>query len=166
MRRGLSRVGTGWTVGSLFVVMAGALCAPPARGQCDPQEVAKLLASDAAENDWFGSSVALSGDTAVIGACYDDNAGGIDAGSAYVFVLLGGVWTQQTKLIASDAAAYDRFGVSVAVSGDTAVIGAFHDDNAGGTDAGSAYVFVRSGGVWTQQAELTASDAAAGDNLG
>jgi len=125
---------------------------------------AKFTASDAAAGDNFGSSVAFSGDTAVVGA-YLDNDGGTDSGSAYVFVGSGGVWTQQAKLTAADAAAADLFGYSVALSGDTAVVGALYDDD-GGTDSGSAYVFVRSGGVWTQQAKLTAADAAAGDWFG
>ncbi len=129
-------------------------------------EQAKLTASDAAASDYFGYSVAISGDTAVIGADGDDHAGGTNAGAAYVFVRSGGVWTEQAKLTASDAAYKDRFGRSVAVSGDTAVIGARNDDHAGGTHAGSAYVFVRSGAVWTEQAKLTASDAAADDWFG
>ena len=115
--------------------------ARPAQAQCSPQELAKLLASDAAAGDWFGRSVSVSGDTAVMGAHSDDHAGGTDAGSAYVFVRTAGGWTQQAKLTASDAAASDYFGVSVSVSGDTAVIGANQDDHAGGTNAGSAYVF-------------------------
>src|SRR5262245_2799498 len=127
---------------------------------------AKLIASDAAANDRFGTSVALSGDTAVIGAYLDDHAGGIDAGSAYVFVRSGSVWTQQAKLMASDAAANDWFGHSSALSGDTAMVGAVQDDHASGTNAGSAYVFVRSGSEWTQQAKLIASDAAAFDFFG
>ena len=68
--------------------------------------------------------------------------------------------TEQAKLTASDAAAGDRFGISVAVSGETAVIGSPGDDDAASA-SGSAYVFVRSGGTWSQQAKLTASDAAA-----
>jgi hypothetical protein len=124
---------------------------------------AKLTASDAASGDWFGSSVSLSGDTAVVGAGNDDNGGGANAGSVYVFVRSGTVWTQQQKLTASDAAPNDGFGVSVSVSDNTAMVGASSDDNAGGVDAGSAYVFVRTGGVWTQQAKLIASDAAASD---
>ena len=69
------------------------------------------------------------------------------------------------KLTAADAAAGDQFGLSVSVSGDTAVVGAFGDDDAGST-SGSAYVFVRSGGAWSQQAKLTAAGAAAGDQFG
>ena len=73
----------------------------------------------------FGISVAVSGDTAVVGAHRDDTPAGDDAGSAYVFVRSGGTWTQQAKLTASDAAAGDLFGFSVAVAGDTAVVGAY-----------------------------------------
>ncbi len=91
--------------------------------------------------------------------------GAMNSGSAYVFTRSGGVWSQQAKLTASDPAAFDEFGYSVAVSGDTAVIGAYGDDD-GGSDSGSAYVFTRTGGVWSQQAKLTASDAAASDWFG
>ena len=106
---------------------------------------AKLTASDAAAGDRFGTSVAVSGDTAVVGAYFDDDAGS-SSGSAYAFVRTGGVWMQQAKLTASDAAANDQFGYSVALSGDTAVVGAYQDDDAG-SNSGSAYVFVRTGGV-------------------
>jgi hypothetical protein len=88
----------------------------------------------------FGRSVTVSGDTAVVGADGADAAGGA-SGSAYVFTRSGGVWTQQAKLTASDAAEGGRFGTSAAVSGDTALVGAYLDDNTGGTDAGSTYVF-------------------------
>src|SRR5205085_1992319 len=125
----------------------------------------QLLAGDAAPSDEFGFAVGLSGSTAVVGAPGDDTAAGANAGSAYVFVR-GGAWIQQQKLTASDAAAGDQLGVAVSVSGDTAVVGANLDDIPAGVDAGSAYVFVRSGGVWTQQQKLTASDAAANDNFG
>ena len=129
-------------------------------------EQAKLTASDAAADDLFGSSVAVSGDTAVVGASATTPSPALNAGSAYVFVRSGGAWTQQAKLTASDAAADDKFGYTVAVAGDTAVVGAASDDTLAGTEAGSAYVFVRSGGAWTQQAKLTASDAAAFDHFG
>src|SRR6185503_19688910 len=124
----------------------------------------KLTASDALAGDEFGYSVAVSGDTAVVGARSDSDAGTF-SGSAYVFVRSAGVWSQQQKLTASDAAAGDFFGFSVAVSGDTAVVGAIFDDDAG-SGSGSAYVFVRSAGVWSQQQKLTASDAAASDSFG
>ena len=126
---------------------------------------AKLTASDAAAGDLFGFSVAISGETAVVGALSDDTAAGTDAGSAYVFVRSGISWSQQAKLTASDAAAGDDFGESVAISGNTIVVGADLDDDAGNF-SGSAYVFVRSGTSWSQQAKLTAGDAAAGDQFG
>ena len=114
----------------------------------------KLTASDAAANDLFGNSVSVSGDTAVVGAAGKN--------SAYVFVRSGSNWNQQAKLTASDAAAGDDFGISVSVSGDTAVVGAYYKNS----HKGAAYVFVRSGTIWNQQAKLTASDAAAGDFFG
>ena len=129
-------------------------------------EQQKLTASDAAASDGFGTSVALSGDTAVVGAWTDDHSGGTDAGSAYVFVRSGTTWSEQQKLTASDAADFDGFGISASLSGDTAVFGACSDDHAGGADAGSAYVFVRSATTWSEQQKLTASDAASGDLLG
>jgi len=108
-----------------------------ARAQWD--ELAKLLAGDGAADDEFGYSVSISGDYAVIGAYYDDD-NGVDAGAAYVFVRSGSTWSLHPKLTASDGAAGDDFGYSVALCGDYAVIGApYHDDNA--PDAGSAYVF-------------------------
>jgi FG-GAP repeat protein len=126
----------------------------------------KLEASDAAAIDNFGSSVAISGETVVVGAFGDDGAAGAGQGSAYVFVRSGGVWSQQQKLEASDAGAFDQFGSSVAISGETVVVGAFGDNGAAGFDQGSAYVFARSGEVWSQQQKLEASDAAVGELFG
>ncbi|MBK8914072.1 MAG: thrombospondin type 3 repeat-containing protein [Phycisphaerales bacterium] len=127
---------------------------------------AKLEAADAAVNDQFGLSVSLTGDTAVVGAWGDDGPAGVDQGSAYVFTRSGSSWSQQAMLEAADAAAGDRFGASLSLSGDTALVGAFLDDSQGRTDQGSAYVFVRSGSSWSQQAKLTAADAAASDRFG
>ena len=124
---------------------------------------ARLVPDDAAAGDQFGYFVAVHGDTAVVGANWDDTPAGSNVGSAYVFVRDNGVWTQQQKLVASDGAASDLLGVSVAVFGDTAVVGAPGDDTAAGANAGSIYVFERANGVWTQQAHLFAADAAAGD---
>ncbi len=121
---------------------------------------AKLTALDGAAGDYFGLSVALSGDTALVGAYYDDDKGSA-SGSAYVFTRSGTTWTQQAKLLAADGAAEDRFGFGVALSGETALVGAYQDDDKG-ADSGSAYVFTRSGTTWTQQAKLTAGDGAAG----
>ncbi len=118
---------------------------------------AKLVADDAAANDYFGSSVSVYNNTAVIGAHFDNNNG-----SAYVFEYSSGTWSQKAKLVAgNDAAANDRFGSSVSVYNNTAVIGAHFDDN-----KGSAYVFEYSSGTWSQKAKLVADDAAAGDRFG
>lgn len=129
-------------------------------------EQSKLVASDAAVEDGFGRSVAMTADTAVVGSMADDHSGIADAGSAYVFTKNGTVWTEQAKLVADDAAATDFFGAAVAVSGDSALVGAYFEDNANGNKAGSAYVFVRAGATWTQQAKLMASDGAQLDSFG
>ncbi len=118
---------------------------------------AKLTASDADGGDYFGYSVSISGDYAVIGA-YEDNDGGGDFGSAYIFVRSDTTWSQQTKLTASDAANNDKFGYSVSISGDYAVIGANGDED-GGSNSGSAYIFIRTDTNWSQQAKLNASDS-------
>ena len=124
----------------------------------------KLTASDAAMADHFGYSAAISGDTAIVGAVADDDGGSM-SGSAYIFTRSGSIWNQQQKLTAADDAGNDWFGNSVSISGDTAIVGAFQNDDAGG-DSGSAYIFTRNGAVWTQQQKLTAADAAGGDKFG
>jgi hypothetical protein len=128
------------------------------------QQLQKVTAADGAAGDSFGVSVSVDGDTALIGAYADDDKG-TDSGSAYVFTRSGGTWSQQAKLTAADGAATDYFGLSVALDGDTALIGAQHDDDKGG-NSGSAYVFTRSGGTWSQQAKLTAADGATSDMFG
>jgi len=126
-----------------------------------------LVGDDAGPSDDFGGSVALSGDTAVVGAPWHDTAGKADAGAAYVFVRSSGFWTrQQPELNAGDAAIQDELGFSVALSGGTAVVGAPRHDTGGKADAGAAYVFVRSSGTWSQQAQLTADDGNAQDEAG
>lgn len=125
---------------------------------------AKLTASDAAVGDFFGISVAISGNTVVIGAQHDDDAGS-NSGSAYVFTRTGTLWAQQAKLTANDASLGVIFGNSVSISGDTIIVGCYRDDDAG-TDSGSAYIFQHAVGVWSQQAKLTANDAAVGDIFG
>jgi hypothetical protein len=124
-------------------------------------EQQKLVASDGAAGDHFGFSVALSGDTALIGANQDDSR----RGAAYVFVRSGTTWTEQQKLVASNRSENDGFGASVAISGDTALVGA-SGDNSGAFLGGSAHVFVRSGATWTEQQELVASDSSTGDAFG
>lgn len=105
----------------------------------------------------FGDSVAIYGQTAVIGAQGKNSY----TGAAYVYVRSGSKWSRQAKLTASDAAVGDQFGTAVAINGSTAVIGARD-----ASSTGAAYVFVRSRSRWSQQAKLTASDAAADDEFG
>ena len=132
-------------------------------GETWTQQV-KLTASDGSGWDYFGLSVSISGDYAIISSFKDDD-GGTDAGAAYIFVRDGETWTQQAKLIANDASAGDFFGISVSLNGDYAISGAYKDDD-NGSDAGSVYIFVRDGENWTQQAKLIASDAASFDFFG
>ena len=133
-------------------------------------EVKKLLASDGQDVDQFGFSVAVSGDTAIVGATEED-ARGTNAGAVYVFqrdVGGAGNWGEVKKLLASDAQDFDLFGWSVAVSGDTAIVGAPGEDT-GGVNAGAAYVFRRDqggAGNWGEVKKLTAADAQAGDFFG
>jgi hypothetical protein len=126
----------------------------------------RLAAGDGAANDQLGSSVAISGDTVVVGSASDDIGANASQGSAYVFVRSGTTWTEQQKLTASDGAANDQLGSSVAICGDTLVLGAPGDQIGANTDQGSAFVFVRSGATWTVQQRLTASDGATNDQLG
>ncbi len=149
---------------------------------------AYLKASNTGRDDGFGWSVAISGNTVVVGAPWESsNATGVngngnnnsafEAGAAYVFVRSGSVWKQQAYLKASNAGEEDAFGRAVAISGDTIVVGAYlEDSNATGVDgngadnsfnnAGAAYVFVRTDGVWSQQAYLKPSNTGAGDWFG
>ena len=137
-------------------------------------QVKKLTASDGTSGDRFGTSVAISGDTAVVGAIFEDGGAGnpiLTAGAAYVFQRdEDGTdnWGEVKKLTASNAGAEDRFGISVAINGDTAVVGA-HFEDTGGSDAGAAYVFERDeDGTdnWGEVKLITASDAAGGDEFG
>jgi cyclophilin family peptidyl-prolyl cis-trans isomerase len=125
---------------------------------------AKLTASDGTAGDYFGGSVSISANHAIIGAPGDDDY----TGSAYIFECNNGSWTQQAKLISYDDDAGDRFGQSVSISGDCAIVGAKFDDIIA-TDAGSASIFYRhEGGTnnWGLQFVLSPSDAAANDNFG
>jgi hypothetical protein len=151
---------------------------------------AYLKASNAGAGHAFGHSIALDGDTLVVGAYLEDSAAtgingdetdtsAVDAGAAYVFVRdATGTWSQQAYIKASNTEALDHFGVSVALSGDTLAIGAHQEDSSamgvaadqtdnGGTDSGAVYVFTRDvDGNWTQQAYLKASNTDAGDGFG
>jgi hypothetical protein len=137
----------------------------PASAQCTFQQ--KLSASPLGEYDQFGYSVAISGDTAIVGAPWDDHSYGTNAGSATIFVRTGATWSIQDWVRGSDGFAGDNeFGRAVAISGDTVAIGVPYDDHGGLTNRGSVYVYVRSGSTWTQQQILAAGDPAAFDNFG
>ncbi|MCC6139643.1 MAG: FG-GAP repeat protein [Nitrospira sp.] len=149
---------------------------------------AYLKASNAGAVDRFGVALALSGDTLAVGAWQEDSAAAgingiqtdnsaVDSGAVYVFTRTNGSWTQQAYLKASNPGASDLFGSALALSGDTLVVGAYQEDsNATGVngdqtdnsagDSGAAYVFTRSGGIWSQEAYLKASNAGAGDRFG
>jgi uncharacterized protein (TIGR03437 family) len=130
-------------------------------------EQARLLANDGALQDYFGWSVALKGDTALIGTLYGPGPANADQGAAYVFVRSGAIWTQQQKLTAGDGQAFAQFGAAVALDGDTALVGAHeHRITPSFVATGAAYVFVRNGATWTQQAQLLANDGAGGDQFG
>jgi len=148
---------------------------------------AYLKASNTDEQDRFGYSVGVSGDTVVVGAPLEDSgATGVDgsqtntagdAGAAYVFTRIGSTWSQQAYLKPSNTQAEDHFGQSVAIDGDLVVVGADEEDarvftvDGNGNDnaapeSGAAYVFARSGTTWTQAAYLKASDGEPGSRFG
>ena len=137
----------------------------------DPPDLElKLTASDGQASDLFGNSVAISGDTAIVGVPFEDEKGNA-AGAAYIFERNeGGAdnWGEVTKLTASDAQGLDQFGRPVSISGDTAIVGAREEDEKG-SNAGAAYIFERDeGGAdnWGEVTKLTASDAQAFDRFG
>ncbi len=128
-----------------------------------PAEPVKIFPIRSSNRDEFGSSVALSGSTAMIGAPGNEKA----TGAVFVFTYNSDAekWQQQAKLTAQDKATGDQFGWSIAINQDTAIFGARFDDDKG-KSSGSAYIFVRDGESWIQQAKLTPDDGAASDNFG
>jgi len=151
-------------------------------------QLAYLKASNAEAGDRFGTAVAVSGNTVVIGAVEEDSSatgangnqgdnGVTDSGAVYVFVRSGSSWSQEAYLKASNTGSFDSFGGSVSISADTLVVGAANEESSatgvGGNQVdnsavacGAAYVFVRSGTSWSQEAYLKASNAEAGDHFG
>lgn len=131
-------------------------------------EVARLIAEDSESGDEFGSSIAIDGNRIVVGASHDADRGD-QSGSAYVFEQdMAGNWVQTAKLLAQDGAAGDHFGDVVGISGNTIVVTAQYNDEAG-NDSGSAYIFewnVNGNGTWSQVVKLIASDAAPYDQFG
>lgn len=126
----------------------------------------KITAVDGAANDYFGRALAIAGDTIVVGASSADLTTNIDQGAAYVYFRTGTSWAQQAKLTASDGLGLDYFGDSVAINGDSIIVGASEDTTGANTQQGSAYVYTRSGASWTQQAKLVAGDGTPFDYFG
>lgn len=150
------------------------------RGATGWSQQAELRAANGDAFDWFGTSVAINGNTIVVGASKEDSNGSdpadnsaTTAGAAYVFTRTGSTWSQTAYLKASNAAAEDNFGREVAVSGNTIVVGAYGEDSNGSGEAdnsaeraGAAYVFVQDGATWNQTSYLKAANAEAGDLFG
>lgn len=176
---GTRGLGTLHCLRRLLVHLTLIFAALPVNSAFAPAQQAYVKASNAEEGDQFGWSVAISGDTMVVGAPFESSGGGIngneqdnnvwDSGAAYVYVRNGTNWTKQAYLKASNPDRYDNFGGAVAVSGDTIVIGAIGEaSNATGVNGnqadnsvfgrGAVYVFVRNGTNWTQQAYLKPSN--------
>lgn len=140
------------------------------------KQEAKIVASDIAEKDQFGISVAISGNYAIVGAyTADKDAAGAnivyDAGAAYIFKRTGTTWTQEAKVVAGDRATVDLFGYSVAINGDYAFVGAVgEDEDAIGAnsvkDVGAVYVFKRTGTTWVEETKIVAKDRGVGNNFG
>lgn len=133
-------------------------------------EEAKLVASDKIANSGFGLVVAISSDgTRVVAGAYGATSGGLTvAGQAYVFLRTGNSWAQEQILFASDRIASARFGWCVGMSGDATrcIVGAIYATSGGFTSAGQAYVYLRTGTTWAQEAILFASDRAANWTFG
>jgi len=144
----------------------------PDNGWGNMTETAELTSSDGSANDYFGSSVAISGNTIVVGADGATVNGNPHQGAGYIFVQPQGGWTDMTetaKIAASDGYVGDDFGASVGVSGNTVAVGAPYAYISGNLEQGASYVFVQPQGGWTnmtETAKLTASDGAANDILG
>ncbi len=154
------------------------------------QQIAYLKAINTGADDWLGNSVAISDDTMVVGAPLEDSnatgvnnlAGSVDSadgsGAVYVFIRNGNSWVQQAYLKASNTASGDQFGYSVAISGDTIIVGAPHEDGNGvgvnlgnqsnnsESSSGAVYAFTRTAGNWTQQAYIKASNSEFNDRFG
>ncbi len=122
----------------------------------------KLIPGDGSEGDWFGYSVSISGDYAIVGADGGEN-NGLSTGAAYVFLRNSDTtWVEEQKLLASDGVVDDGFGVSSSISGDYVIVSAPWKNNSSGT----AYIFKKDGNIWVEEQKLLASDGNAGDEFG
>jgi hypothetical protein len=152
---GPCKVGRVLCVGALLLMGAGRAAGQPS--EC------KLLAGDGKPRDSFGSSLAISGQTALIGAW---DSGRDDQGAAYIFTRAGETWTERAKLLASDPGDFDHFGVSCALEGGTALVGAYMKEGSAGPRQGAVYVFERAEQGWRQHAKLVADPPVANSHFG
>ncbi len=127
---------------------------------------AQLNANDAADSDQFGFSLAIDGNNALIGIPNDDRGAISDAGSARSFDRVGIAWSESSTVGPGDSGAGDGLGVSVSMSGNSAAVGAYLDDNILGLDVGAVYVYTLSGDNWSLQQQIIPSDGAPSDNFG
>ncbi len=149
--------GTSTSQGSVYVYNK------PASGwAANTTQDAVLVAGDGVPNDYFGGSVAVDGNTILVGANGDDDAGG-KSGSAYLFTRSGSDWVEQSKLTASDAKAADNFGYAVDIAGDTLVVGASNFESSG---AEAIYLFRRSDNSWKEEVRLNHPDDQADSKFG
>jgi hypothetical protein len=134
----------------------------------DWMEIAKVTPPNGKKNDQYGFSIALSGDTVVVGARRMDQSNTVtDTGAAFVYSLKKGFPELVTRLTANDAMPSDEFGQSVAIAGDVIAVGAWKDDvDDENTNLGSIYLFRQKGGTWIQTGKIMASDGVKGDEFG
>ncbi len=161
----------------VFILLLSTGLAPATSGQAEkfqsPSLVSppgyleqKIFNQNGEANAWFGYSVAISGNTAIVGAPMETVGTNVAQGTAYVYVRQGRTWSPQARLVASQGEANDNFGFSVALDGDTALIGVIADTVNGNARQGSAILFTRSGSVWSEGQMLVAADGAPQDHFG
>ncbi len=124
----------------------------------------KITASDGAAEDRFGDSVVIDDNYMVVGSTGDDDNGGL-SGSVYIYHLEAGIWGSEQKITASDGAASDDFGYSVAIDNNYMVVGSYRDDDKGNA-SGSVYIYHLEAGIWGSEQKITASDGSASDSFG
>ena len=146
----------------VVVSACGLLCASASGQPCSPLEFERVVAADGDVGDNYGWAVAIDGHTAVVGALRED-AIGFESGSVYVLEFNGTHWNQTQKLVGLGIGSSDGFGDSVAISGDTIVVGTPGDDDIE-TNSGAAYIYTNINGTWTQTDKLIAPGVVGGDN--
>jgi hypothetical protein len=126
----------------------------------------KLTDADGAPNDFFGTSVSVSGNYCIVGAYADDGDAGVDQGSASIYQFNGNNWVLMEKITDADAGAGDSYGRAVSVSGNKIIVGAYSDDDVAGVNQGSASIYQFDGTNWIFIQKLTDNNGASGDAFG